>query len=234
MNSFLQDLRYGARMLMKRPGFTFGVALSLMLGIGLNTTIFTLVNALLLAPLPGVEQPQHLVGIYSTRQGSGYYNVAYPDFDYFRQHSLSFSGMAAYWHTPFALGAGGDPVKVDGAVVSGNYFATLGLRPALGRFFLPEEDRTPGAHPVAVISHKLWRRHFNSDREVIGKTIALNGQRFKVVGVAPAGFNGTLTGLAAELWVPLMMHAVALPGEGQLARGPKDRKSTRLNSSHLG
>jgi len=220
MESFIQDLRYGARMLMNRPVFTFGVAFSLMLGIGLNTTIFTVMNALLLAPLPGVEQPQNLVGIYSARQGSGYFNVAYQDFDYFRAHSQSFSGMAAHWPTPFALGSGGDPVKVDGAIVSGNYFATLGLKPSLGRFFLPEEDHTPGAHPVAVVSHKLWQRHFNSDSEVIGKTIALNGQSFTVVGVAPAGFTGTLTGLAAELWVPLMMHAVALPGEGGLARGP--------------
>jgi predicted permease len=215
-----QDLRYGVRMLLKKPGFTLGVMLSLTLGIGLNTTIFTVVNALLLAPLPGVEQPQNLVGIYSTRQGSGYFNVAYPDFAYFREHSQSFSSMAAHWPTPFALGNGGDPVKVDGAIVSGNYFATLGLNLALGRFFLPEEDRTPGAHPVVVISHKLWQRHFNSAPEVIGKTIALNGQRFTVVGVAPAGFNGTLTGLAAELWVPLMMHAVVLPDKGELARGP--------------
>src|SRR5262245_896543 len=220
MQTLWRDLRYGARMLMKRPGFTLGVALSLMLGIGLNTTIFTVVNALLLAPLPGVDQPQHLVGIYSTRQGSGYFNVAYPDFAYFRQRCQSFSGIAAHWPTPFALGSGGDPVKVDGAIVSGNYFATLGLKPALGRFFLPEEDLTPGAHPVAIISYKLWRRQFNADSEVIGKTIALNGQRFTVVGVAPAGFKGTLTGLVAEIWVPLMMYTVALPGAGELARGP--------------
>ncbi len=215
-----QDLRYGARMLRKRPGFTLGVVLSLMLGIGLNTTIFSVVNALLLAPLPGVAQPRNLVGIYSTRQGSGYFNLAYPDFAYFQENNQSFSGMAAHWHTPFALGSGGDPIKVDGAIVTGNYFATLGLNPALGRFFLLEEDRTPGAHPVTVVSHRLWQRHFNADPEVIGKTIALNGQGFTVVGVAPAGFSGMLTGLAAELWVPLMMHKVALPGEGALARGP--------------
>ncbi|MCI0392326.1 MAG: ABC transporter permease, partial [Acidobacteria bacterium] len=219
METLRHDLRYGMRMLIKNPGFTAGVALSLALGIGLNTAIFSLVNALLLRPLPGVEQPDNLIGIYDTRQGSGYFNVSYPDYLYYRERSQSFSDIVAHWPTPFALSSSGDPVKVDGAIVSGNYFPTLGLKPVRGRFFLPEEDRTPDAHPVAVISYSLWHRHFNSDPDLIGKTVTLNGHGFTVIGIAPAGFTGTLTGLAAELWVPLMMQAVALPGTNELIRG---------------
>ncbi len=219
MESLLQDLRYGMRMLIKNSGFTVGVALSLALGIGLNVAIFSVVNALLLRPLPGIEQSDELVGIYNTRQGSGYFNVSYPDYFHYREQARSFSSLAAHWHTPFAMSSGGDPVKADGAIVSGNYFSTLGLRPAHGRFFLPEEDRTPDTHPVAVISYGLWQRHFNSDPVLIGKRVILNGHSFTVIGVTPAGFTGALTGLATEVWVPLMMQAVALPGASELTRG---------------
>lgn len=210
-------------MMLKSPGFMTGVIVSLALGIGLNATIFSLANALLLRPLPAVGEPDRLVALYDTRQGSGYYNVSYPDYAYYRDHNHVFSGMTAHWPTPFAMRSGendGGPSKVDGAIVSGNYFSVLGVRPALGRFFLPEEDLTPGTRPVAVISHGLWQRRFDSDPELIGKALTLNGQSFTVVGIAPEGFTGAMTALAADIWVPVMMQAVAMPGAGDLNRNP--------------
>lgn len=219
MRYLWQDLRYGSRKLLKSPGFMLGVVLSLGLGIGANSTIFSLANALLLRPLSGVEDPKRLVGVYNTKDGSGYFNLSYRDYVFYRENNQVFSGLIAHWMMPFAMGTGDDAAKVDGAIVSGNYFSVLGLRPARGRFFLPEEDQTPGSHLVAVISYQLWQRNFNADPESVGKTISLNGRSFNIVGIAPQGFTGAMPGLSADIWAPTMAHDVLVPGPENLTKG---------------
>ncbi len=204
MQTLWQDLRYGARMLLKQPGFTLIAVVTLALGIGANTTVFSLINAVVFRPRP-VAQPEQLVELYSGRAQQPYHNSAYPDYLLFREQSEVFTGLAAYGIRQFKLGGVDDVEEVWGEAVSGNYFDVLGVKAASGRTFLPDEDRTPGAHPVAVISHGLWQRRFGADAALIGKTITLNQQALTVVGIAPPQYNGMLRGLAAEVWVPVAM-----------------------------
>ncbi|HEU0178685.1 MAG TPA: ABC transporter permease [Blastocatellia bacterium] len=203
-----QDLRYGARMLFKRPGFTLIAVITLALGIGANTAIFTWIKAIILQPLPGVAESRRLVTLHSmlTRSGNLASSVSYPDYKDYRDRNEVFSGLAAFHPDTYNLLDGeGKPERVWGSLVSGNYFDVLGVKPALGRAFAPDEDRTPGTHPVVVISHRLWQRRFAADPALIGKTIRLNKRDFTVIGVAPAGFNGSWVGLAVDLWAPLMV-----------------------------
>ena len=202
---FWQDLRYGLRMLVKNPGFTLIAVLTLALGIGANTAIFTLLDKVLIRPLP-VEQPHQLITFVEDASGApGIFS--YPIYADLRDRNDVLSGVIAYEQRPFSLSDGNATERVVGQIVSGNYFAVLGAPPALGRFFLPEEDRTPGAHPVVVISHGLWRRRFGADPAVIGKTLSLNAYRYTVVGVAPAEFTGTTRGTAPDIYAPIMMNA---------------------------
>ncbi|HEY6403991.1 MAG TPA: ABC transporter permease, partial [Blastocatellia bacterium] len=199
-----QDLRYGARMLVKSKGVTIIAVLSLAAGIGANTVIFSIVNALLLRPRP-VAQPDEIVELYVSDHDSLYELTSYPSYLDFRERNEVFAGLAAYRATLFKLGSGEHVESVVGEVVSGNYFDTLGVRLFKGRAFLPEEDRTPGAHPVAVISHSLWRRRFNADPEVIGKTITLDNITLTIIGIASPEYNGASHGLAIDVWAPAMM-----------------------------
>jgi len=220
MQTLWQDLRYGLRMLRRSPGFTAVAALSLALGIGANTAIFSVVNAALLRPLP-VKEPDRLVGLYrKIPQDRNHNRFSYPNYLDTRDRNQSFSGLAAYYFTPLNLSGGGQTERLWGKVVSGNYFSTLGVEFTKGRAFLPDEDRTPGAHPVAVVSHGLWQRRFGGDPNLIGNTVTLNGQGFTIVGVAPASFRGTEVGMAPDVWVPMMMQAQALPGRDFLT--PRD------------
>src|SRR5262245_18853921 len=208
MQTLWQDLRFGARMLMKKPGFTLIAALSLALGIGANTAIFTWLKAIILQPLPGVAESHRLVMLHSVAQRSGNQAivVSYPDYKDYRDRNEVFSGLAAFNTDTFNLvDIGGQPERVFGSLVSGNFFEVLGVRASLGRTFAPDEDRTPGTHPVVVISHRLWQRRFAADPTLIGKTIRLNKRDFTVIGVAPEGFSGSCVGLALDLWAPLMM-----------------------------
>jgi predicted permease len=199
------DLRYALQMLLKSPGFTAVAVITLGLGIGANTTIFSLVNALFYRPLP-VRQPYRLVNVYSNENGRGYKGFAYPEYSYLRDHSTSLEALAAHYSTaPLNVVADGDSKEVDGAVVSANYFSMLRIRPLLGRFFLPEEDAVPGRNPVAVIGFSLWQGRFRGDPLILGKKIRINGTVFEVIGVAPEGFHGVLVGGANELWIPAMM-----------------------------
>jgi predicted permease len=208
MQTLWQDLRYGARMLLKKPGFTLIAVITLALGIGANTAVFTWLKALLLQPLPGVAESRRLVILHSTltRSDNEIISVSYPDYKDYRDRNEVFSGLAASNIDIFNLLDGaGRPERVWGSFVSSNFFDVLGVRAALGRTFAPDEDRTPGTHPVVVISHRLWQRRFAADPALIGKTIRLNQRDFTVIGVAPAGFNGSWVGLAFDLWTPLMM-----------------------------
>ncbi len=216
MATLVQDLRYGARMLLRNPGFTLIAVITLALGIGANSVIFSLVNALLLRPLP-VEKPEQLAAVYTSDFSSTQYGAAsYPDYVDFRDRNQVFSGTVAYTVTPFSLNVDGTNERAFGEIASGNYFSTLGITPALGRGFLLEGDRTPGEGAVAVISHKLWQNRFGGDPAIAGRTVKLNGHPFTIVGVAPEKYSGLTRGIAMDLWVPAMMMKQALPGSDNL------------------
>ncbi|HEX5081421.1 MAG TPA: ABC transporter permease, partial [Blastocatellia bacterium] len=206
-DEMIQDLRYGARMLRKNPAFTLVTVISLAVGIGANTAIFSLANAVLLRPLP-IPQPERVVTITSARQA---FSVSYPAYKDFRDRNQVLSGLLCWGELPLNLGLDEQTVQTSGMLVSGNYFSLLGVQPALGRFFAPEEDQKPGTHPVAVISYGMWQRRFGGDQGIIGRVIALNGHPFSVIGVAPRGFTSTLPVYAPEIWAPTMMQPQLIP-----------------------
>jgi len=213
MNSLLQDLRYGARVLRKQPGFTFIAALTLALGIGVNTAIFSAISSLLLRPSP-YAQPEKLAIVFTgaKQQPRVYDNFSYLNYLDYRDRNQSFNGLIAYRMTSAAISntSGGSDDRAEvvwGETVSGNYFDVLGAPPALGRGFRPEEDRTPNTHPVVVLGHSLWQRRFNADPAIVGRSVYLNGRPFTVIGVAPERFTGTKFPLRMEFWVPLMMRS---------------------------
>jgi hypothetical protein len=189
MRTLLQDLRFGARSLWKSPGFTLVAVASLALGIGANTAIFSLVNAALLRPLPGVADEARVVDVNrTTREGDSFTQTSYPDYEYFRDHARTLQGLAAYTFLPLDVTAGGEAERLHGLLISSNYFDVMGARAERGRFLLPEEDRA-GAAPAAVISYSLWRNRMGAAEDAVGKQIALNGRQFTIVGVAPEGFK---------------------------------------------
>jgi predicted permease len=205
-----QDLRYGARMLWNSRGFTAVAVLSLALGIGATTTVFSVANAVLLRPLP-VKDPDTLVSVNKPDpNGSGMHTISYPDYLEYRSRNEVFTDLLAWSEAPLSFNLGDQAEQAYGMVVSGNYFSTLGVQPALGRFFSAEEDRTPGAHPVAVLSFALWQSRFGGDPSVIGQNIKLKGQPFTIIGVAPKGFTSTYNVFAPALYAPLMMQAQVL------------------------
>lgn len=221
MDTLFQDFRFGFRMLRRSPGFAAVAVLSLALGIGANTAIFSLINAVILRSLPVISETDRLVWFRAP--------LSYPNFEEYRDKNDVFSGMfASGGGSEFSLGGDGEPTLVQGELVTAGYFSTLGVNADLGRTFLPEEDYTPGAHSVVVVSHSLWQNRFSSDPAVVGKTIRLNGLSFTVVGVAPKGFIGTEVGINRDLWVPIMMYSRLNPSTsaGQNATEP-DRLSNR-------
>ncbi|HEX5080553.1 MAG TPA: ABC transporter permease [Blastocatellia bacterium] len=216
MQTLWQNLRYGARMLIKKPGFTLIAIISLALGVGANTAIFSVVNTALLRPLP-VEDPDALVGLYrKIPQDPNYNRFSYPNYVDVRDRNQVFESLAAYYFTQFNLSGGGQTERVYGKVVSGNYFSMLGVKMNQGRAFLPEEDRAPNANPVVVISYGLWQRRFGGDPSLIGKTITLNSYSFTVIGVAPPQFQGAELGMVPDVFTPTMMQSRAMPGRNWL------------------
>jgi putative ABC transport system permease protein len=211
MNTLWQDLRYGARMLLKNPGFTLIAVITLALGIGANTAIFSVVNGVLLRPLPYAD-PDRLVQVWETRPREGDYefSASPPNFVDWRNQSQSYEQMAAYRWEAFNLTGGDQPERLVGARVSASFFAALGIKSVLGRVFLPEEEQA-GRDRVAVMSHRVWQSRFGSDPHVIGRTLTLNGESFTVVGVAPPGFQFPER---AEMWVPLAFTAEELNQRG--------------------
>ncbi|HKQ78137.1 MAG TPA: ABC transporter permease [Blastocatellia bacterium] len=211
MNTLWQDLRYGARMLLKRPAFTLIAALTLGLGIGANTAVFTLLNAFLFRPLP-CAAPERLVGYYIGKEERN--GLSYPYYRDVRDRNEVFSGFIAFRFATANLsgGAGGRNDYLWGYLVSGNYFDTLGVPAAMGRALTEADDRTPGAHPVVVLSHGCWQRRFGGDPGVVGKKVLLNGHGFTVIGVTPAGFFGTERLVAPEFFAPMMMQRQIEPG----------------------
>src|SRR6266540_108251 len=204
MQTLWQDLRYGARMLRKKPRFTLIAIITLALGIGANTAIFSLVNTALLRPLP-VERPEQLVSINNVSLNIPV--ISYPNYRDFRDRNNSFSGMLAYRYTTLGLSNNGVNERVWGYLATGAYFEVLGVKPALGRFFTPDDDKSPGAHPVAVITYDCWQKRYAGDPQVMGKTVIINGRNFTIIGVAPQGFYGSEIIYRPEIWFPSMMQA---------------------------
>ncbi len=207
MTSILQDLRYSLRMIVKAPGYAAITILTLALGIGANTTIFSWINSSLLNPVPGVSNASEVLSLTQGKPGDSPLGFSYPDFEAMRDGQQSFTGLTACIFTPMSLTGKGKPERIWGMVASANYFDVLGVRPMLGRGFLPEEDQKPGGAPVAVISDRLWQTHFGANRNILGQTIELNEHPYTIVGVAPPLFQGSQTGLRMEIWVPIMMES---------------------------
>ena len=211
MSGLQSDLRWALRGLARRPGFTAVAVLSLALGIGANATVFSLANAVLLRPLP-VREPARLVALHTiTPDIPVHLQISWENFRDLRERSRTLTGLMATGPATVSLSGGGPPEQVFGQMVTGDYFDVLGVRPALGRAFLPEEDRTPGSHPVVVLGDGLWRRRFGGDPGIVGRTIRLNGEAFTVVGIAPPGFRGLQPLNSPELWVPMMMYPRVMP-----------------------
>jgi predicted permease len=198
----LADIRYALKWLVRAPGFSAVAILSLGLGIGFNSALFSIVDALLFRPLP-VERPDRLVDVYTkASDGDTYATNSYPDFLDFQAKSTVFTGMLGYSPSIAAVKAGDRSRMALGEIVSGNYFQVLGIGAAIGRTLLPEDDR-PGAPRAAVLSYALWRRDFGSDPSALGRTMLIHGQPYTIVGVAPERFTGLVPMLQPELWTPI-------------------------------
>ena len=205
-DSWLQDLRYAVRLLRRNPLFALTAVLSLAIGIGANTTIFTIANALLFKPPLGVADASRLVDVGRSQDGQGFDNVSYSNYLDIRARNTVFSGIYAYRLGPEPMSLRGkDGVeRIYGEMVSTNYFNVLGTPPHIGRLFTSDDSEQPAATPLAVLSHRFWMRRFNGDPAIVGQTLVLNGRPFMVIGVTPEGFHGT-TVLTSDLWVPVNM-----------------------------
>jgi len=205
MNNILKDLRYAIRMLIKTPGVTLVAVITLALGIGANTAIFSSVSAFTSRPLP-VPKPDQLIRPVEIAEDRGTAdNFSYPDFVDYRNQSTVFSGLCAEDMVQVAIDTQEQNDVIWGQIVSGNFFDMLQIKPVMGRAFAPDEDGAPGAHPVVVLGHSLWQRRFASDPNIVGKTLRLNNRQFQVIGVAPESFKGTKFGLSMDFWAPMAM-----------------------------
>ncbi|MBS1791402.1 MAG: ABC transporter permease [Acidobacteria bacterium] len=209
MSLLMQDLRYGARMLLKKPGFTLIAVLTLALGVGANTAIFSVTDKLLIRSL-SVKAPDQLVLINSVSVKPYFVSNAfsYPNFKDYRAQNQVLSGLLAFSTTELELKTNDWVERVRSEYVSGNYFDVLGVTASRGRTFSPEEDNTPGTQPVAVISDGFWRKRYNTDPNLLGKTITVNSVPLTVIGIAPPSFNGMILEEPTEIWVPVLMHPV--------------------------
>jgi putative ABC transport system permease protein len=204
MQAFLHDLRYSLRLLSKSPGFAAIAVLTLALGIAANSTIFSWINSTILDPIPGVSHTSDLVTVMrGERSEHPTPPFSYLDYRDVRDNNQSFSGLLGFHQDFVYLTGTGKPERVYGALTSANYFDVLGVRPILGRGFLPEEEQKPAN--VVVISYALWQSHFGADRSVVGKTIGINLHSYTIIGVTPPGFQGCFSGLRMDLWIPLIM-----------------------------
>lgn len=212
MGDLLQDVRYAVRRLVKSPGFTAAAVLTLALGIGANATIFSIIDAVLLRPLPGIAEPDRVVAIGRTFKGEGFDNSSYPNFRDLRDQNASFSDVAAEHALPVSVLAGGHSERVNGMVVTPNYFRTLGVSFAAGRGFLDSEDVGGNAAPTIVISYGLWLRRFGHDPAVVGKMVSVDGTPMTVAGVTGRAFVGSDPTAAVDVWVPMGAARAVLPG----------------------
>jgi predicted permease len=221
LGDWLKDLRHGARMLWRQKGFTVAAALSLAVGTGLNTTMFSVVNAVLLRGTL-VREPERLVELYSSAAKEyPHLTTSYADLRDIREGADAFSGIAGHAMVRGVLTSGGRSELVTGEVATADYFDVLGIHPALGRGFLATEDASEGSNPVVVLSHGLWQRRFGGKSDVLGSTLELSNVTYSIVGVAPPGFSGTIPGFQPEFWVPAMMvDSLSFSGIQSVADSP--------------
>ena len=205
LDNLWRDLRYTIRMLGRNPGFTIIALLALALGIGANTAVFSVVNAILLRPLPGIADPARLVSVYRIQNGQTFDDMGYPDYRDYRDRNQSLLGLAAHGATALSFNYAGTPERMICDLVTGSYFDVLGVQPAAGRLLLPDDDA------AAVISFGLWQRRFGGSSGAIGARIELNGNPFTIVGVAEKGFRGTIISLPFDLWAPLRTQPRLVP-----------------------
>jgi predicted permease len=222
MESLLQDLRFGIRTLLKNPGFTTVAVLTLALGIGGNATVFTWIRAVLLNPLPGVEHSRQWVAVETVMPNGEYHTSSYPDYRDFRDQNHVFPSLIGFElvGVDMSIRSQAPPERVWGLIVTENYFDALGVQPAMGRTFHAEPSQALNSDPNVVLGNGLWQRLFGSDRNIVGRTVHINGHPFTVIGVAPRNFFGTIAGVDAQYFVPMMMQPVVLPGEDLEQRSP--------------
>ncbi len=219
MEKLTRDLRYGLRSLLRAPGFTVVAVVTIALGIGVNSTIFSLVNAVLFRPLP-VEHPEQLVDIYGrAATSSDHGSSSYPNFVDYRDQTETLSGMMAFTNFFASLSIAGSSELVVGELVSRDYLEVLGVRPVMGRGFSPDEFAAVGAAPVAILSYPFWQSRFAADPDVVGRTLRLNGTTYTVVGVAPDGFGGMFPAVTAQMWLPVTMVEEVEPLGNQRGSG---------------
>lgn len=211
----LRDTAFGTRLLRRSPGFAVAALLSLVLGIGINTAVYTLWDAIFLRPLP-VEDFERLYMVYSARRAEngeyqGLYSWAYRDYQDLRDRLRTLDSISLHQWAPMNFSGGSEPQRGTGVFATANYFQVLGLEPALGRFYNAEEDSEKGTQPVVVLSHSAWGRLFGRDRGVLGQVVRVNGHEMTVIGVGPEGFRGTDLNASADFWLPMIMYKVVGP-----------------------
>jgi hypothetical protein len=225
----MRDVGFGLRILRRNPWFTAVAVFTLGLGIAVNATVFSWIDSVLLHPFPGVVDSRELALIETvTPTGEYLVNTSYLDYRDYRSNLKLVSGVALGRFTPLSVGAEGKTARAWAELVSANYFDLLKVKPALGRTFLPEEERgQEGGAPVAVISYRTWQTWFGGDLGVLGKTIRLNRHALTIVGVAPSNFHGTTAGVVYDVWIPVAMATAMGTGSGTLHyRGTRDETST--------
>ncbi len=229
MSTLIADLRYSVRSLLKSPGLTAAAILSLGLGIGANTTIFTWVQAVLFRPIPMAADPGAIrIAAMENREGQSR-SWSYPNYQDFRDRATLIDVVAQDDQT-LSIAVDDTAERTWGGLVSGNFFEVMGLRAAAGRLFTPQDDVTPGGHPVAVISHAYWQRRFSGDAAIVGRQITINNTPMTIIGVAPEGFIGSFLGIASSAWVPMAMQAQMMGGNRLAQRGSGWMQSiVRLN-----
>lgn len=211
MDSLIKDIRYAVRGLIKRPGFVAIAVITLALGVGANTAIFSLVNMVLLRALP-VDRPSEIVSLAVRGRNDSLSAFSYPNYKDFRDRNDVLSGLLLYRFVPLSLSRNGGNERVWGYEVTGNYFDVLNVKALQGRTFLPEEDQTKLSHPVVVISYDCWQRRFGGDPNLVGRDVLINNHQFNVIGIAPEGFKGTEFIYSPEIWVPVSMMGWIEPG----------------------
>src|SRR5437588_6795624 len=222
VDTLWRDLLFAFRLLRKNPGSTAAVVVALALGIGLNTTVFSFVNALLPRPPASVKAPEQLmeVWIHNPRSSGmmSYLPLTYPDYLYYRDHNQSFEGLLAFDGDPNSIiwNRSGEGQVVLGQLVSGNFFSLLGVTAVLGRTISAEDDQAANPQPVVVLGHAFWREHLGSDPSIVGKSLMLNGANYNVIGVAPAGFAGLLVGFEPDVGAPTVMDEQITRDTGRL------------------
>src|SRR6267154_1851040 len=223
VDTLWRDLLFAVRMLRRNPGSTAAVVIALALGIGLNTTVFSFVNALLLRPPEGVKAPEELreIWMHNPRDSGAqaYLPLTYPDYLYYRDHNQSFEGMLVYDFEPQMVtwNRSGEGQTEFGQLVSGNFFSLLGVNAVLGRTISAEDDQPANPQPVVVLGYGFWRRHLGSDSTIVGKTLMLNGVNYNVIGVTPARFTGLLVGFEPDFWAPTAMVEQITRDKGRLS-----------------